>query len=170
MLGQIPRKHAFRGSIPFTVWAASPVHSSSLPFCVRFNEAVTSHAATLDTGPRARSYPGGGRTHLSMKHFQFARRVGLGLCDLGRSSYSRLPSVSSDGVTISRPCRLFRNPLSEPDVRRPRIRLPTITCHQGCRCAAAIAIRSVSTMRSSDFPGSFALLAFSACSCILDSP
>ena len=29
-------------------------------------------AATLDTGPRAKSYPDGGRTHLSMKHFQFA--------------------------------------------------------------------------------------------------
>jgi hypothetical protein len=53
-------------------WAASPVHSSSLPFCVSFNEAVTGQAATLDTGPLARSYPGGSRTHLSMKHFQFA--------------------------------------------------------------------------------------------------
>jgi len=44
-------------------------------------------------------------------------RVGLGLCDLGRSSYSLLPPVSSGGVTISRPCRLLPNPLSEPDER-----------------------------------------------------
>ncbi len=35
-VGQV-EKHAFRGSIPFTVWAASPVHSSSLP-SGRFNE------------------------------------------------------------------------------------------------------------------------------------
>ncbi len=53
-------------------WAANSIHSSSLSFRVRFNEAVTSYAATLDTRPRARSYPGGNRTHLSMKHFQFA--------------------------------------------------------------------------------------------------
>ena len=49
-----------------------PVHSSSLPFCVRFNEPVTKHAATLDTEPLAKSYPGGSRTHLSINHFQFA--------------------------------------------------------------------------------------------------
>jgi hypothetical protein len=72
LLGQVPRKHAFRGSIPFTGRAASPVHSSSLPFCVRFNEPVTKHAATLDTEPLAKSYPGGSRTHLSINHFQFA--------------------------------------------------------------------------------------------------
>jgi hypothetical protein len=98
-------------------WTASPVHSSSLPFCVRFNAAVTRHAATLDTGPVASSYPRGVSTRLSTNHFQSARRVELGLCDLGRCLYSLLPPVSSGGVTISRPCRLFRNPLSEPDVR-----------------------------------------------------
>ncbi len=38
---------------------ASPYLSSSLPFCVRFNVPVTSYAATLDTGPLAKSYPGG---------------------------------------------------------------------------------------------------------------
>ena len=43
-------------------WTASPVHSSSLPFCVRFNVPVTSHAATLDTGPVASGYPGGIRS------------------------------------------------------------------------------------------------------------
>jgi hypothetical protein len=40
-------------------WTASPVHSSSLPFCVRFNAAVARRAATLDTGPVASSYPRG---------------------------------------------------------------------------------------------------------------
>ena len=38
-------------------WTASPVHSSSLPFCVRFNAPVARRAATLDTGPVASSYP-----------------------------------------------------------------------------------------------------------------
>ena len=43
-------------------WTASPVHSSSLPFCVRFNVALRgetpySHAATLDTGPVAQRLP-----------------------------------------------------------------------------------------------------------------
>jgi hypothetical protein len=40
-------------------WTASPVHSSSLPFCVRFNASVTSRAATLDTEPVASGYSGG---------------------------------------------------------------------------------------------------------------
>ena len=84
MPGQIPREHAFRGSIPFTVWAASPVHSFSLPFCVRFNAAVTSDAATLDTGPRAKSYPDGIRTRLSINHFQFAPDPHAGWCGRGR--------------------------------------------------------------------------------------
>ena len=47
--------------------------SSSLPFCVRFNVAVTRHAATLDTEPLAKSYSGGSRTHLFSNHFQYAR-------------------------------------------------------------------------------------------------
>jgi hypothetical protein len=38
-------------------WTASPVHSSSLPSCVRFNAAVARLAATLDTTPVASSYP-----------------------------------------------------------------------------------------------------------------
>ena len=46
---------------------------TSLPFCVRFNVAVTRHAATLDTGPVANSYPRGIRTHLFSNHFQYAR-------------------------------------------------------------------------------------------------
>jgi hypothetical protein len=54
-------------------WTASPVHSSSRPFCVRFNAAVTRHAATLDTGPVASSYPRGVSTRLSTNHFQSAR-------------------------------------------------------------------------------------------------
>ena len=59
-------------------WTASPVHSSSLPFCVRFNVSLRggtpySHAATLDTGPVASGYPGGIRTRWSTNHFQSAR-------------------------------------------------------------------------------------------------
>ncbi len=54
---------------------AIPVHSSSLPFCVRFNEPVTRPAATLDTRPRAKGYAGGIPTRLSKSHFQFARDV-----------------------------------------------------------------------------------------------
>ena len=53
---------------------ATPYLSSSLPFCVRFNAPVTRNAATLDTGPLARSYPGGNPTRLSPNHFQFAHR------------------------------------------------------------------------------------------------
>jgi hypothetical protein len=54
-------------------WTASPVHSASLPFCVRFNAAVARRAATLDTGPVASSYPRGVSTRLSTNHFQSAR-------------------------------------------------------------------------------------------------
>ncbi len=46
---------------------------TSLPFCVRFNVPVTRHAATLDTGPVANSYPDGIHTHLFSNHFQYAR-------------------------------------------------------------------------------------------------
>ncbi len=49
----------------------TPVRSSSLPFCVHFNKPITGNVATLDTGPLARSYPGGIRTRLSSKHCQF---------------------------------------------------------------------------------------------------
>ncbi len=59
-------------------WTANPVHSSSLPFCVRFNVALRggtpySHAATLDTGPVASGYPGEVCTRWSTNHFQSAR-------------------------------------------------------------------------------------------------
>ena len=52
--------------------AANSVHSSSPPFCVRFNMAVTRHAETLDTGLATNDYPGGIRTRLSASHFQAA--------------------------------------------------------------------------------------------------
>jgi hypothetical protein len=54
-------------------WTASPVHSSSTSFCVRFNAPVARLAATLDTGPVASSYPRGIPTRLSTNHFQSAR-------------------------------------------------------------------------------------------------
>ncbi len=65
--------------------------AQSIPFCVRFNEAVTSHAATLDTGPLARSYSGGSRTHLSMKHFQFAPDPHVRWCGEGGPQGPSLP-------------------------------------------------------------------------------
>jgi len=77
-------------------WTASPVHSSSLPFCVRFNAAVARRAATLDTGPVASSYPRGIPTRLSTNHFQSARAsfcswaaVVCGGCGAGRPSPSQ---------------------------------------------------------------------------------
>ena len=62
-----------------------PVDSPSLPFWVRFNELLRirrqhygfthsyTFAATLDTGPLAKSYPRGSLTRLSSTHFQSAR-------------------------------------------------------------------------------------------------
>lgn len=49
---------------PFTVEGPPPIRSSSLPFCVRFNqrfrrETPYTLAATLDTGRVANTYPGG---------------------------------------------------------------------------------------------------------------
>ncbi len=61
---------------------ANPYLSSSLPFCLRFNVELRPHlggglpynnAAKLDTGPRAKSYPGGIRPRSSSNHFQSAR-------------------------------------------------------------------------------------------------
>jgi hypothetical protein len=69
----------------FTAERPLPVDSPSLPFWVRFNEPLqmrrqhygftTSYrfAATLDTGPLAKSYPRGSHTRLSSNHFQSAR-------------------------------------------------------------------------------------------------
>ena len=54
-------------------WVANPGLSSSLPFCLRFNVAVTRHAATLDTEPLAKSYSDGCSSRLSSNHFQNAR-------------------------------------------------------------------------------------------------
>ncbi len=71
------------------------------PFCVRFNEAVTRHTATLDTGPRARSYPGGGRTHLSMKHFQFAAEPHVRWCRGWAGQFVRLPDFADQSAGIS---------------------------------------------------------------------
>ncbi len=71
-LGQVPTVTTISGLTTIQGWVASPCLSSSLSFCVRFNAAVTRHAATLDTEPRAKSYSGGSLTHLSSNHFQYA--------------------------------------------------------------------------------------------------
>lgn len=69
----------------FTAERPLPVDSPSLPFWARFNEPLRRRrqyygftrsyrfAATLDTGPLAKSYPRGSHTRLSSKHFQSAR-------------------------------------------------------------------------------------------------
>lgn len=75
---------------------SQPVHSSSLPFCVRFNVVVTKHAATLDTGLVANDYPGGIPTRLSSNHFQFALRLGV-----------ELRRLVADWITPMRMHRLF---------------------------------------------------------------
>jgi len=59
---------------------------------------------TAVTGPPPENYD------LKIRGIGGSRRVGLGLCDLGRSLYSLLPPVSSGGVTIPRPCRLLPTP------------------------------------------------------------
>lgn len=71
----------------FTAERPLPVDSPSLPFWARFNEPLRrrrqhygfttsySFAATLDTGPLAKSYPCGSHTRLSSKHFQSARAL-----------------------------------------------------------------------------------------------
>jgi hypothetical protein len=71
--GQGPTVTIFRSSGTVQGSTVSRYLSSSLPFCVRFNVAVTRHAATLDTKPLAKSYSGGIRTHLFSNHFQYAR-------------------------------------------------------------------------------------------------
>ena len=55
---------------------------SSLPFCVRFNQALRigkagpySQAATRDTEPLAKSYSGGALTRLYSNHFQYAPAI-----------------------------------------------------------------------------------------------
>jgi hypothetical protein len=64
--------------IPFIVTGPPVIHSSSLPFCLRFKMALRAqgsyrHPARLDTGRVASTYPGGISTRLSINHFQSAR-------------------------------------------------------------------------------------------------
>ena len=75
-LGQVPTGTTLSELNTVHGWTASPVHSSSLPFCVCFNVPVTRYAATLDTGPVASGYPGGVHSRWSTNHFQFARARG----------------------------------------------------------------------------------------------
>ncbi len=49
------------------------------------------HAATLDTEPLAKSYPGGNRTHLSMKHYQFAPDPHVRWCGEAARQRAALP-------------------------------------------------------------------------------
>jgi hypothetical protein len=63
--------------IPFTVTGLPVIRSSSLPFRLRFNVSLRApgsyrHAAKLDTGRVASTYPGGISPRLSINHFQSA--------------------------------------------------------------------------------------------------
>ena len=64
--------------IPFTVTGLPAIRSSSLPFCLRFNVSLRApgsyrHAAKLDTGRMASTYPGGISPRLSIRPCQSAR-------------------------------------------------------------------------------------------------
>jgi hypothetical protein len=68
--------------MPFTAAWPHTVHSSSLPFCVRFkirlrSEPPYTYPATLDTGPVANGYPGGSLPRSSSNHFQYARALSV---------------------------------------------------------------------------------------------
>jgi hypothetical protein len=52
--------------------AASSCHSTSLPFCLRFNDVVTDGAARLDTSCLAQAWLGGIRPRWMTRHFLFA--------------------------------------------------------------------------------------------------
>jgi hypothetical protein len=52
--------------------AASSCHSTSLPFCLRFNDVVTDGAARLDTSCLAQAWLGGIRSRWMTRHFLFA--------------------------------------------------------------------------------------------------
>ena len=62
--------------------AASSGHSTSLPFCLRFNDIVTDGAARLDTSGLAQAWLGGIRPRWMTGHFLFAPRM---LCWLSES-------------------------------------------------------------------------------------
>jgi hypothetical protein len=101
-LGQVPTGTTLSELNTVHAWTASPVHSSSLPFCVRFNVPVASHAATLDTGPVANGYPGGSRSRWSTNHFQFALATSCYLAELGCSGCDRMPYRGPAESKISR--------------------------------------------------------------------
>ena len=74
------RKQSFRSSIPFRAGQRIPtfhprylsVYASTQDFDA---QAPYTYAAKLDTGPLARSYPGGILPRSSSNHFQFARSL-----------------------------------------------------------------------------------------------
>jgi hypothetical protein len=67
-LGQNPTVTRISGLNTIQGWVVNPGLSSSLPFCVLFNVAVTRHAATLNTEPLAKSYSGGCPQTISRTH------------------------------------------------------------------------------------------------------
>jgi hypothetical protein len=81
-LGRIQQVQNFGALKPFTAQWPHWVHSSSLPFCVRFKirlrkQIPYTHPATLDTGRAANTYPGGILPRSSSNHFQYARASDL---------------------------------------------------------------------------------------------
>ena len=58
-LGRIQEETTISGLNTVHGQVVSHDHSSLLPFCVHFSSPVTGKTATLDTGRRAKPYPGG---------------------------------------------------------------------------------------------------------------
>jgi len=100
-----------------------PYLSSSLPFCVRFNQRLRRHRLIrwlpLDTGPLAKSYPGGSSARSSSNHFQSARAsVGSWTAVCGRGATGR-PSASRRSVILPRRRGGGKHFFSRPGRRSP---------------------------------------------------
>ena len=73
--------------------AASSGHSTSLPFCLRFNDIVTDGAARLDTSCLAQAWLGGIRPRWMTRHFLFAPQMQCSLALIARTSRVHILSV-----------------------------------------------------------------------------
>ena len=69
-------RYTFSGLNPIHGRAASPSHSTSLPFCLRFNVDVADDAARLDTSCPAQASLGGTRPRWMTRPCLFAPSVG----------------------------------------------------------------------------------------------
>ena len=89
--------------------AASSCHSTSLPFCLRFNDIVTDGAARLDTSCLAQAWLGGIRPRWMTRHFLFAPHARVGW-----SGWDRAAPTSAPASTFAP--RSFAAPFARDDV------------------------------------------------------